>query len=360
MKTPPILLVAVCLMSLLSFSQTIDVNYLAGNIIRHDKDIAHLITHHPEGLLLSYSKPTTESDAWASAYNYPDVGASLLLNNFKNKSIGVNVGVYGHYNFYFWNRKIVFRVAQGFAFSEKKYDKSENYRNVLFGSRILASTYMMLNYNHPMLWNRWGIQAGCTFIHNSNGSLKSPNKGINTVNVNVGVSYTLDSYPDKESAKLPEQIFLNKKIRYQFKISSGLNESDIIGSGQYPFFVLSASADKRLHRKSALQLGADFFVSYFLREYAKYYSIAFPEGSIKGDESFLRLGVFVGHELFVSKWSVITQAGYYAHNPIGFESDVYFRVGLKKYFNQNWFGSMSVKSHAAKAEAIEWGIGIRF
>lgn len=347
------------LICLVSLSQTLDATYFSGNIVRHNKDISHLITHHPEGLILSYSRQTTEEDGWAKAYNYPALGTSLLINSFKNKFIGFNVGVFGHYNFYFLNRKIVFRIAQGFALTEKKYNKSENYRNVIFGSRVLASTYMMLNYHHPMLWKRWGFKTGCTFIHYSNGSFKSPNKGINTVNINFGLTYALNTNNKTSAEKLPPHLTPNENIRYQFKLSSGLNESDLIGSGQYPFFVLTTSADKKINRKSALQFGADFFASYFLKEHIKYYSVSFPEGKIDGDESFLRLGVFLGHELFVSKWSVITQVGYYIFNPIGFESDIYLRAGLKRYFNQHWFGSMSVKSHGAKAEAIEWGIGVR-
>jgi hypothetical protein len=34
-------------------------------------------------------------------------------------------------------------------------------------------------------------------------------------------------------------------------------------------------------------------------------------------------------------------------------------VGIKRYFGQKWFGAISLKSHGAKAEAIELGVGIR-
>jgi hypothetical protein len=45
--------------------------------------------------------------------------------------------------------------------------------------------------------------------------------------------------------------------------------------------------------------------------------------------------------------------------PFDFEGRVYQRIGFKRYFGDNWFGSVSLKSHAAKAEAVELGIGIR-
>jgi hypothetical protein len=34
-------------------------------------------------------------------------------------------------------------------------------------------------------------------------------------------------------------------------------------------------------------------------------------------------------------------------------------VGLKRYFNDKWFAALTLKSHAAKAEAVELGIGVR-
>jgi hypothetical protein len=352
--------VTISLFSYFSFAQTLDLTYFTGNIARHDKDIAHLITHHPEGILFSYSQQTSEADAWAKAFNYPDVGTSLIIQNFKNNAIGTNMGIYRHYNFYFWNRKMVFRLGQGVAYASKAYHKSENYRNLFYGTHIIASTYAMLNYDHPNLWKQWGVQAGIMMTHYSNASFKSPNKGVNTLNVNFGIHFTLNSNNKREPSELPAHIDLQEKTRFQIKLSSGINEGDIIESGQYPFFILSASADKRLNRKSALQLGTDFFVSYFLKEQIKYSSIAYPEGRIKGDEDFLRLGIYFGHELFINKWSLIKQVGYYIYSPSRFESDVYFRGGLKRYFNKQWFGSVSVKTHGFKAEALEWGIGIRF
>ena len=91
----------------------------------------------------------------------------------------------------------------------------------------------------------------------------------------------------------------------------------------------------------------------------KYKSIAFPEGNIKGDEDYKRVGLFVGHELFINKTSIVTQLGYYVYYPFDFEGRVYSRFGIKRYFGKKVFGALSLKTHAAKAETVEFGIGIR-
>jgi hypothetical protein len=138
-----------------------------------------------------------------------------------------------------------------------------------------------------------------------------------------------------------------------------VNESDVIDIGQYPFYIISGYADKRLNRKSAIQMGVDIFFSKFLKELIYYYSVSFPEYDVTGDEDWKRIGIFVGHELFINKMSLVTQLGYYVYYPYDFEGRAYNRVGLKRYFGDKFFGAITLKSHGAKAEAVEFGIGIR-
>ena len=138
-----------------------------------------------------------------------------------------------------------------------------------------------------------------------------------------------------------------------------MNESDVVGSGQFPFYIFSGYADKRINHKSAFQLGADVFFSNFLKELIYYNSVAFPENNVKGNEDYRRIGIFAGHELFINKLSLLTQLGYYLYYPYDFEGRMYNRIGVKRYFGDRIFGVLTLKSHGAKAEAVEFGIGIR-
>jgi len=65
--------------------------------------------------------------------------------------------------------------------------------------------------------------------------------------------------------------------------------------------------------------------------------------------------------LFINRTSLLTQFGYYVYYPYDFEGQTYLRIGLKRYVGKNrkWFGAMTLKSHGAKAEAVEFGIGVR-
>ena len=123
--------------------------------------------------------------------------------------------------------------------------------------------------------------------------------------------------------------------------------------------MLSTYVDKRINKLSAFQLGGDVFFSNFLKELIAYKSVAFPEENLSGDEDYRRIGLFAGHELFINKLTLLTQLGYYVYYPFDFEGLTYVRVGLKRYFYNKYFASITLKSHWAKAEAVEFGIGIR-
>jgi len=337
---------------------TIDINYFKGNIALHNDGILHLINGHPEGIILSWNKQTFGEQKWQQRYNYPDYGVSFSYQNLKNEVLGNNFALYGHYNFYFLNRNLMFRIGQGLAFTTNPYDKITNFKNIAFGSRLMSSTYVMLNYKKERIVDQFGIQAGLSLIHYSNANVKAPNTSINSLTFNVGINYKLDKEDPDYIYDSTEEKF-TEHIKYNIVFRGGVNASDVVGSGEFPFYIVSAYADKRLNYKSAIQLGADVYFSNFLKELIEYNAVAFPQNNIDPDTDYKRVGVFVGHELFINKMSLLTQLGYYVYYPFDFEGRTYQRIGLKYYFNNKWFTALTLKSHAAKAEAVEIGVGIR-
>ena len=340
-------------------SSYIDINYFSGNIALHNNDILHLIQNHPEGAIISWNKKTFGHEDWEQRFNYPDYGISFSYQNFKNSVLGSNYAVYGHYNFYFFKRNLMFRIGQGLAFTSNPYHRETNHKNIAFGSKFMSGTYVMLNYKKERIIDRFGLQAGLSLLHYSNANVKAPNTSVNSITFNVGVTYNFEEEVSEFLNTIDDEEKFTQAIKYNFVFRSGLNESDIIDSGQFPFYIFSVYADKRFNHKSALQLGADLFFSNFLREFIKYNAIAFPTRDEDGKADYKRVGIFVGHELFVNKTSLVTQVGYYVYYPYDFEGRTYFRIGLKRYFGDKWFAALTLKAHGAAAEAVEFGIGIR-
>lgn len=338
----------------------IQVDYFYGNILGYNKSVTHMIKGHPTGMILSWNKETFGKTDWEERFNFPDIGVSFVSQDFKNKAIGYGYGLYGHYNFYFGDRnkgknEFLLRLGFGLTYITNPYDKVYNSKNTAFGSHFNTSNYIMLNYKMN-IYKTLDLVAGLTFIHSSNGNTVAPNNGINIYSLNLGVNYNL-YYPEVKEYIHREKIKFSEPLKYNFIFRTGYNEAEIINTGTDPFFTGSFYVDKRLSQLSAIQLGTDVFVSLFLKEYIKYNNAINSEQN--NPYNYTRLSLLVGHELFINKLSLITQIGYYVHDPANYENAFYERVGVKYYFGKKLFGALSIKAHAVRAEAIEFGIGYR-
>ncbi len=338
----------------------LEADLFHGTILEHNPDISHLITEHPTGFMLAYNRKTYGFEEWERRYNFPDVGYTFAYQDMKNFYLGELYSGYAHYNFYYWKRRLQFRIGQGIAIATKPYDRETNFINNAYGTRVLSSTMLKFAYKQHHIWKGLGLQAGISIIHYSNANLKAPNNSTNTWAFTAGINY----FPAYE--KMPDFIPMGEKtkysepIHYNVVLSSGANQSDINNSPRYGFITVTAFADKRINHKSSFTGGVDGFFANFLKELIRYESVAFPDGEVTGDEDWKRLGIFVGHELHFNELSFISQLGYYVYYPYDFEGRFYNRLGLKRTFGDHLSGSMVVKAHGAKAEAVEFGIGYRF
>lgn len=354
------------LLSVLIFGQetpdqySLDVNYYYGSILPHSEKIKHLITDHPEGIFISGNKKTFGNEEWESRLNYPDVGLTLHYQNNKNETMGDMYGLFLHYNFYFLKRNLQLRLAQGIAYNTNPYDKEDNYRNAAYGSHFMPASFFMLNFQKENLWEGFGVRSGLFLIHHSNGTIKTPNTSANTVGANIGLTYTFDHQNERiYHPRLNKDSIYREPIAYTLALRSGVHESHIIGSGQYPFYNLSAHADKRISRSSSFQLGVDVFLSMMMKNEIKMMAISFPEKGVDADTDYKRVGLFLGYELFFKRFSFEGQLGAYVYDDYKSHTALYQHLGLKYYFYKNFFFGTGLKTHFSKAEAMDFAVGVR-
>jgi hypothetical protein len=336
-----------------------EISYFRGNVLPHTDDLNHLVTGHPDGFMISLFKQTHGDQEWQKIYNYPDYGVYFIYEDFKNQILGQCYAAGTFYNFYFLKRKLTFKIAQGIAMTTNPQDKVTNSKNNAFGSTIMANTNFVFAYKKENIIDRVGFQAGIIFTHFSNGRIKAPNSGVNTYNINLGLNYNIDKKVIREIDTVPVNLKFKEPIRYNFVVRSGVNESPIIGSGQHSFFHVGFYADKRIGRKSALQLGTEVFFSNFYKDFIKYQSVAYPANHVDPNTDYKRVGIFIGHELFINRISLEAQIGYYVYQPYKFDIPVYDRLGMKYYLTKKIYTGLSIKTHIFLAEAMEFVLGVR-
>jgi len=333
--------------------RTLGADFLNGFIFQHKKAISHLLTDHPVGFRITYENRTVGKEIWQQRYNYPDIGMQLIYIDYKNPSLGKSIGIIPYFNIYFTKNKEArsqwkYHIGLGLGYNTNKYDKVENNKNNVLSTDINFGVSFQLQ-NQFRITDRLNLINSIAFTHFSNGAIKKPNSGINTISYNAGLSYVVSPY--KGEYETLEEVKANKSFGYYTSLSFGMHEALKIGAGTYPFVVLSAGVDKGLNHKSRFSLNLDYFHSESLKREADYE---------KGQPNANRIGLALGHELMLGDVSLICQFGYYIYDPLAAFSTYYLRAGVRKYFKNSMFAALHVKSHAARAEAAEFTLEYRF
>ncbi len=340
------------------YSYSLGGEVFEGFILRHHEYLGHLIKGRPAGFEISFKQQTNGTKAWEANYGYPEIAYNISYYDLKNdaqlgKVIALSTGMGFHllgkppfksdFQFYF---------GMGLAYSTNPYNKENNNLNNVISTPITYNGNVRLTY-YQSFGKRMKVGAGLKFTHFSNGSFKLPNNGLNIVTANLMASYKLtSSISEFKTAK--ENYSLDKKVYYGAVFRIGFAEAPPVGSGVKPVYAFSLIAQKRVSLKSMLEVGVEGFANQAIKLEIEN---SFDEAFVGTD--YKQLGIMVGHQLVVNKLTVITQVGFYVYKPYYPNDRVYQRVGLGYFFTDHLYGNLTLKTHFAVAEVIEYGIGYR-
>ena len=343
-----------------AYNYTLGTNLFYGFIYMHSPEIGHLITSHPKGFELYINKHTYGHKSWESLFNYPDIGFSLGYYDFGNPVLGKTLSGISYFDFYLnktrpspHNFKI--RIGVGLGYNTNPYNASTNNKNNVLSTSFTFALQTRLTYEFNSR-NNWKFSIAPNITHFSNGAVRKPNKGINILSMEFGVGKRI-GYTDISYQSIPAglQSETDKNFHYNISVFTGLKENKV-GAGLYPFFTLSNYIDKSLNTKSAINAGIDLFYSVALKDEIEN-DDTFTDGNAP---DFKRIGLTLGHELFISRISILVQLGYYVYRPYKAVKPIYQRYGLKIYTNNNkLFFAINLKTHGGVAEMAELGIGTR-
>lgn len=337
----------------------ISANYLFGEIIRHKPEMSHLIQGPTHGFSLAYDRQSRDEKEWHQLYNYPSFGVTIVYQNMGAKALGDIYSLHPHYKFYMLKRQLNLKVGLGIGYVTNPFDKVENPKNVAYGSRLTSSVLFELSYQSPQILQLpLRFEAGLFLMHYSNGKMQSPNTGTNNYGVRAGLSYDVSNEKLPPADKTPS-VDEVQPWNYQLILASGLNDIGLLQSKKYPFFTATALVEKPLTFKNAIQFGTDLFLSQAAKEHNIYQEAAFPDQGISADDDWKRIGLFAGHRFYMGELNFATQIGYYVYYLVNYLKRLYTRIGLQYDISEHFFGSLMLKTHFAKAEAIEFGIGFK-
>ncbi len=328
-----------------------------GYIWNFSKEVSHLANQHMPAIELDVTKQTNGTKAWQQEYRYPQIGYSLMYYVFDpQKPVGNALALFLHAgkNFYKTKRSnFQWRLGYGLAYVERRFEVKTNYRNNVLSQRLNFTISGQLNFNlrlsSAVLFN-----LGIGLLHISNGSLKKPNFGINLPSLHAGIG--MDLFKGDERYKKDSIVSVYKRKTY-FHVSpfAGLKEVYPVNGPKYVLGGVTAYLERRMNRKSGLHAGFDFSYDHSKKSEIRYDTLDVANTAANRAQG----AVVLGHELYLHRLSLLTQAGIYLYDPTHINKSIYQKVGLKYYVSEKLFVHMTMKLHLGIADWIEWGGGIR-
>ena len=317
------------------------------------------------------SHQTTGNKPWQQLYKFPQYGIGLSVADFFNpEEIGEPIAVYGFLNAPFIIRnKLSFNYEIGFGatFNWKAFNPVTNKYNISIGAGQSFMIYTGLNLRY-LIAERIELSAGLGLTHFSNGAMKKPNFGINTIAPTIGVKYNFYDVPGMIKQEIPEY---NKDFEWLVSAFCGFKnvvfdslDIDLLEKYEgvyYPVFGLSSTINRQLNYKSKLGFGATITYngSVDAQAVVEGSELDVADGKF-GDK--IMLSVYPSYELVINKVSIIIQPAFYLYRKKLFVQSPVFhqRIGLKYQINNHLFAGITLvdyKFHVS--DFIEWNIGYR-
>ena len=323
-----------------------------GYLAAHNSEMGHLSKQHAKSVELSYKFQTNGSKEWHKAYNYPTVGVTLFVSSVGNREIlGTYSGVFGFMNLPFLKTQhfaLTGKIAAGLAYTNKIYDSETNILNVAVSTHLNAR--ITFGLDAEVNFGRNAIVLGIDASHYSNSAIKTPNFGINLPFISLGYAYRI-----KKASDSIRSIGSQNKIKYwQFGAIGILSTKEVLPIGGKHFSVFGANifARRFVNHKMGIEFSFDSFMKQSIFEFQK--------DVPKTQADIIQLGVFLGYILPFDKFHFITGMGYYVRDKFQPQGFLYHRVGMRYVFDGGLNLNLVLKSHWARADYAEFGIGYTF
>ena len=327
----------------------------SGFLAAHRGTMGHLAKDRLFAGELSFVKRMRSKD-WCEAYRNPYVGLTLYGSNLGNKEIlGYGFGTYGFIEFP-WSRseKHVFtcKLGAGVGAVTKVYDVQTNPKNVAMSTYVNAIICLGIQ-------GRWYIKPEHALLysldmtHFSNGSSKVPNLGLNMPYVGLGYQYT---FKRKERENLHLATFERVPFLKSWNASvvGIISDKQIFPTGgkHYPVFALSGMLYKQFKPKVGMEIALDIISKQSIIHYREYIP--------KTQYDILQIGAFVGYNIPLDRFRFVIGMGKYLKDRYEPDALFYHRVGMRYQFDNGLLLNLVLKSHWAKADYIEYGVGYTF
>ncbi len=334
-------------------------------------NVGFLIAHHLEMEVFNKHVPSFEinlarstygQQQWEALYLYPVTGVSYWNGTLgSSETLGKAHALMPYISFPLIKQpknELSFRLAAGLAYLTQKFDRIENYKYIAIGSHVNAAINFMLEYRWKPT-QQLQLSAGLQLMHFSNGSIKTPNFGLNIPSVSAGAAFRINKSNPYIMRSIRPSLTMYEFDGHdflEFRIGSALGTKSIgeVISEKYNVMAGSFTVLKSISYKSKVGIGFD--LSYDGSD-ARY--VGEKGVDYNSELQLAKTGVSLVYELVLSRLSFPAALGFYTSGRYN-EGLSYYKIGMQYLITQKFFASMSLKTHFARADYVVFGVGYRF
>jgi len=336
-------------------SWSVGVKLQTGFLIAHRPSLMYLQQDKIKSIEVSYLKSSNGIPEWQQNYNSPLYGFAYQFFDLGNREyLGNGHALYSLVVFPLLHEnhlRLNIRFGVGIGYIEKRYTINELYKNQAISTHINGTITTGLQLRIPCN-SKTQISTGIDFTHFSNGAARLPNAGLNIATVNLGVQHFFGGQINIYRRILEPY---NKSKEITFYVATGFKDQNYGATPKISIGVLEGDLHYRISRKSLLGGGADLFYDATLQK--RIYDL---EGdSLNKLKANFRAGLHVSYGLIVGNFRGYYQMGYYLYNKLPMDVSIYNRLSLRYFINPHLFVCFNLKSHFAKADYFEYGVGYK-
>jgi hypothetical protein len=331
-----------------------------GFLIPHRLEMEIYSKHFPS-FEISISKETYGGSRWEYMYDYPVIGVAYWYSALGSTPyLGSAHAIFPYINFPLSPNgptRLYFRPGVGLGYLTKRFHRLDNYKNTAIGSHLNAAVSISLEIRSKIV-DRLYFSGSLSLTHFSNGSIKTPNYGINIPSVNAGLAYKLSKdNPYMRSKLMPELYpyeFDGKKFfQLQFGAGMGYKNMEAEIGGKYLVYSLYTNILKQVSYKSRIGIGFDLSYDGTDRQIIE-------KGRGEELDSFwpvVKSGGNIAWEIMIDKVSLMFNIGGYFSGAYQGEGGIYEKLAIRYYLNPGLYASLTLKAHYARADYITLGMG---
>lgn len=323
--------------------------FKAGFLAAHRSLMGHVAVEHAYAGEISYLVQSKGRKMWHNHYRMPTLGITGFFGTAGNRELlGHYVGAYSFINLPIIKHKsytFSFKTGAGLGYGAKVYDPEDNILSIALSSKVNA--LLVLAFESRIHKGNHSATLSLDMTHLSNGAIKIPNLGLNLPYVSAGYGYRIQesTYCDTHAAA---------GLRYksfEYGIVGYGSAQEVFPTGGDKLGVVGVNfvGRKYFSRKYGMEVSFDVM--------SKQSIIALNPGIATAQSEIIQMGIFTGYLLPMGRFHMVIGMGIYVRDKFKPVDFLYHRVGMRYVFNNGLNINLVLKSHWARADYIEYGIG---